>query len=146
MPHTIIEYIPDHVAYLLVYGDAQLEEIEAANADGMRRVENSPHLRHFIADFRYVKSFPKNPVAAISTMKLFSHPNHGWQFFITDNPMLKFFSTLVMQAAKGSKGRDFVHITSDPEDVRMRLAKLLPQLGELPPMPNPQTYMNPVQE
>jgi hypothetical protein len=133
MPYRVIEYIPDQVLLLQTWGLITAAEADAFNREGIACLERTPApVMHWIADIRHASIDHHDLRDMAKHLSGLRHPKQGWQFVISDSRLFTFFSSVVVQLVKGDTGRYFS--TSDPEAVRERLARLLPD-QVIPPIP-----------
>lgn len=104
MPCEFRWYIPNRVLYQRMYGEITLEELRGFNVESLQYVEQGQAPVHTLVDMREVTKYPMNLREISSQLLNDPGPKLGWVMVITNNPVLRFLASVVVQVAKVRTG------------------------------------------
>jgi hypothetical protein len=118
--------VPNRIVGVLVSSRLSNEEALAMNNAIRDHINAGEAPVHLIMDMRQVEVGGNKVSDAKQFFIKDKSPNLGWTVLISKNKMVRFFSTIIMQAANLR-----VRMTETPEDALNFIAQLEPQLGDL---------------
>src|SRR5262249_22059413 len=99
MPYENGWYFDDRVAFQRIYGNVTIEDLQQNLQSTLLLIDAGTPPVHVISDLREIAKFPMDVNKLKDIFQLPQRPNMGWTLIITNNALLRFFTSIVVQIA-----------------------------------------------
>lgn len=97
MPYTIEWLVEDRVLGVSIAGDITLAELQEVSPAIVRHCDNGIAPVHTLIDLRHLGAYPRNLTELAGAFKTPPSANLNWIVLITNNQMIRFFTSVVVQ-------------------------------------------------
>jgi hypothetical protein len=129
MPYENGWYVGNRIAFQRIYGNVTIEDLQQNLQSTLVLIDTGTPPVHVISDLREIVKFPMNVNQLKEVFQLPERPNMGWTVIITNNALLRFFTSIIVQIARTN-----YKIVTSYEDAVDLLRRIDPTLGELLPI------------